>query len=330
MDENYADAIYKLLAHAEEDLKAAKVLYENELMLQSVYHLEQASEKILKAYLIGVLIYPMKFAVDVAENVSTAEKFRDVHIWLKRAVYNYLVPKKLGHDFSGFLKDFLPRLYKAYCSGRLIAYVNATLRSLFSRVKMSKEHIIVESMKQGVAREVAEKLYNLIIHVLSQLAPTTIGEDIRRKFCEKAKLDFVSPLEKLSKEEKPCLQVTTLFVEYAEEVAERVYNEVISEYGEFLSRKTREVLEAVDLVDILSQRILEETVEGFLRSVTVDRFAVYMMLPLHFCLLKYYHATRYGEGTVPEEEFETIPHTIKTLSHIHGITKNLTSLSLQE
>lgn len=331
MDDSHADIINKLLKHAEEDLKAAKVLYENELMLQSLYHLEQASEKILKAYLIGVLLYPMKLIVDNAESVGTAEKFRDIHSWLKSATYNYMVPKNLGHTFSGFLKEFLPRLYKAYCSGRLVDYVNATLRTWLPRVRrMSKERIVAKFMEQGATREVAEKIYNLLIYVLSQPAPIAVGEDIRRKSCEKAKSDFGASLEKLGKEEEPCLEATTLFVEYVEKLAEKAYNQVVSEYRELLGQKIGEVLEAVGLSNILPKSILEEKIEDFLRNLVIGNIVIYMMLPLHFCLLKYYPATRYGEGTVPKEEFKTIPNTIKTLDHIHEITKTLTSLSLQD
>ncbi len=331
MDDSHADMVNKLLKHAKEDLKAAKVLYESELMLQSLYHLEQASEKILKGYLIGVMLHPMKTIVDSAEGAGTAEKFRDIHNWLKSATYNYIVPKNLGHTFSGFMKEFLPRLYKAYCSERLVDYVNATLRSWLPRVRrMGKERIVAKLMEQGAMRETAEKVYDLLIYVLSQPAPITIGDDIRRKSCEKARSDFGASLEKLREEEKPCLQATSFFVEYVEELAEKAYNQVVSEYRELLGQKIGEVLEAVGLSDILPRDFLEETIENLLRKLIIGNTVISATLPLHFCLLKYYHATRYGEGTVPKEEFEAIPNTIKTLGHIHDITRTLILLSLQD
>lgn len=43
-----------LLEKAWEDLRASKVLYEYGLKAQALAHLEQASEKILKAYLKGM------------------------------------------------------------------------------------------------------------------------------------------------------------------------------------------------------------------------------------------------------------------------------------
>ncbi len=330
MDDSYADTVNKLLKHAKEDLEAAKVLYENELMFQSLYHLEQASEKILKAYLIGVMFYPMKLIVDSAESVGTAEKFRDIHNWLKSATYNYMVPKNLGHAFSGFMKEFLPRLYRGYCSGRLVDYINATLKAWLPRVRISKERIVAKLMERGATREIAEKAYDLLIYVLSQPAPIAIGEDIQRKSCEKARSDFGASLEKLREEEKPCLQATTFFVEYVEELAGKAYNQVASEYRGLLGQKIGEVLEAVGLSDILPRDFLEETIEDLLRKLVIGNTVIYAMLPLHFCLLKYYHATRYGEGTVPKEEFEAIPNTIKTLGRIHEITRTLISLSLQD
>jgi len=50
LDQNNIVIANKFLEIAKEDLKAAEVLYVNELMRPSLYHLEQASEKILKAY----------------------------------------------------------------------------------------------------------------------------------------------------------------------------------------------------------------------------------------------------------------------------------------
>ncbi len=330
LNDGYADIIDRLLKHAEEDLKAAKVLYDNELMLQSLYHLEQASEKILKAYLIGVLLYPMKLIVDNAESLGTAGKFRDIHGWLKSSIYNNIVPKNLGHAFSGFMKEFLPHLYKGYCSGRLIDYVNATLRAWLPRVRMSKERIIAKLVEQGATKEVAEKVYNLLINVLSQPAPIAIGEDIRRKSCEKARSDFGASLEKLGDEEKPCLQAAALLVEYVEELAEKAYTQVTTEYRGLLGQKIGEVLEAVGLSDILPRDLLEETIEYLLRKFVIGNIVIYTTLPLHFCLLKYYNATRYGEGTVPKEEFEAIPNTIKTLNRLHELTRTLILLSLQD
>ncbi|MEM0241053.1 MAG: hypothetical protein QXP29_06290, partial [Candidatus Nezhaarchaeales archaeon] len=83
----------------------------------------------------------MKIVVDTAENIGTAGEFRDIHHRLKSAIYNYIVPRNLGHDFSRFLNRFLPWLYKAYCSERLVEYVNATLKAWLQRVIINKERV---------------------------------------------------------------------------------------------------------------------------------------------------------------------------------------------
>ena len=136
-------------------------------------------------------------------------------------------------------------------------------------------------------------------------------------------------LEKLREEDTPCLQATTLFVDYVVELAEEAYNQAISEYREVLDQKIGEVLEVVGLSDIFLKNLLEERIENLLRNLIVGNIVIYMMLPLHFCLLKYYNATRYGGGTVPKEEFENIPNAINTLGRIHEITRTLVLLSRQ-
>lgn len=330
MPSNHVDVADRLLKHAEEDLEAAKVLYERGLMLQSLYHLEQASEKTLKAYLIGIWFYPMKEVVDTAENIGTAEKFRDIHYQLKSAIYNYIVPRNLGHDFSRFLNRFLPWLHEAYCSERLVEYVNVTLKAWLQRVTINKERVIAKLMEQGTTREMAEKVYSLLVYILSQPAPITIGGDIRRKSCDKARLDFGTSLERLKREDRLCLQATTLFIDYVMKLAEEAYNQTILEYREVLDQKIREVLEPLGLSNIFPENFKNFLIKDLLRSLIVGNIVIVMTLPLHFCLFKYYNATRYGEGTVPKEEFENIPNAINTLRHIHRITTTLISLSRQD
>ncbi|MEL9908249.1 MAG: hypothetical protein QXJ03_02950 [Desulfurococcus sp.] len=305
--------------------------YERGLMLQSLYHLEQASEKTLKAYLIGIWFYPMKIVVDTAENIGTAGEFRDIHHRLKSAIYNYIVPRNLGHDFSRFLNRFLPWLYKAYCSERLVEYVNATLKAWLQRVIINKERVIAKLMEQGTTREIAEKVYSLLVYIFSQPAPITIGGDIRRKSCDKARLDFGTSLEGLKREDRPCLQATTLFIDYVMKLAEEAYNQAILEYREVLDQKIRkEVLEPLGLSDIFPKNFTNSLIKDLLKSLIVGNIVIVMTLPLHFCLFKYYNATRYGEGTVPKEEFENIPNVIDTLRHIHRITITLISRSRQD
>jgi len=55
-----------------------------------------------------------------------------------------------------------------------------------------------------------------------------------------------------------------------------------------------------------------------------------MTFPLHFCLFEYYDVVRYGEGTVPQEEFDAIPEVINTLEYVYEMMKTLLSLSLYE
>jgi len=344
LDQNNIVIANKLLEIAEEDLKAAEVLYVNELMRPSLYHLEQASEKILKAYLIGVLLYPMKFIVDNAEKVGTAGKFGEVHKTLKQA-NNYIDPKNFGHDFSGFTKKFLPELFKRYCSKELVDYATATTKAWLNSMGMNKERIIDKLVKQGATREVAEKVYNLFFDILAQedkKGKDNREEDKKGELCEKAKSEFGASLEKLKNEEEPCLENTARSIK--DESAEEIYNDFISKYRELLDKdkkdkdkkigeidkKIGEILGATSLNDILSKSFPEEKTGEFLRNFVKSNVLIFMMVPLQFCLSKYYNATRYGEGTVPEKEFEAIPITIEKLNHIYEITRSLISLSLQD
>lgn len=134
---------------------------------------------------------------------GTAGKFRDIHGLLKSAIY--IVLKKSVIPSADSWRDFF-HTYLKQLFGKVVDYVNATVRAWLPRVRMSKKCIVAKLMEQRASGEVAEKVYNLVIHVLSQPVPIAIGEDIRQKLCEKARPDFGVSLEKPGKEEEPCLE----------------------------------------------------------------------------------------------------------------------------
>jgi len=285
----------------------------------------------LKAYLIGFMFYSMKFVVDLAERVDVANNFRDVHIRLKSLIYNYIVPKNLGHALSGFMEKFLPFFFEAYCSGRLLNYVNATLKSLTPLIKDSKEHLIKNLMLRGATKEVAEKAYGLLYQVFTQKpALITVNEDVKVKSCSEAEKNFGVFLRAPKEWREPCLKATTLLIEYVKNLAEEAYTQAISDYKELLNKSIGELLESSKLSNILPKKILEEAVEDYLRITLIGNIIIIMAFPLHFCLFKYYDAVRYGEGAVPQEEFDAIPEAINTLEYVYEMIKTLLSLSSYE
>jgi len=144
----------------------------------------------------------------------------------------------------------------------------------------------------------------------------------------KGKVRVRGILRKAEKQEKPCLEKTTPYIE--DESAEKAYNDIISKYNrELLGKKIGEILGAASLNDILPKSILEEKIEELLKFLIISNVLIFMMVPLQFCLSNYYNATLYGDGTVPEEEFKAIPITIEKLNHLHELTRSLISLSLQ-
>ncbi|MEM3974625.1 MAG: hypothetical protein QW320_09685, partial [Ignisphaera sp.] len=268
----------------------------------------------------------LSFVTEIAEKINTSEKFRDVHNLLKR-ISGYVDPRKLGHEFRGFLKDFT-NLFESWCSGRLIDYMNSTLSQIPTSLAKSKERIIEGGVEEGaMPREAAEKLIDLIVSYYSQPVPIVM-DDTRKSLCMDAQSIFGRYLESINTAER-CLELTTQFVEKVEEQAETVYNRVLREYEASLlvTMKIKELLSGLaELAGLipLPKALSEKRLEELLKIIVVDNLDVFMSIPLHICLSRYYNDVRYGK--VQEDELKTLPDVIRLLRNIHEKTENIFSL----
>ena len=168
--DDVARLVEGLLDKAREDLEASRILYERGLKASALNHLEQASEKILKAYFIGYLIDFLRFIYELAEQANAQEFNRDIHRLVKQAVKQYAIPKHLGHDFNAFLNEFLPKLYVGVCGGIFASYFRYSIaHSFIPYVSRYRERILATLMEEGLDRVQAEKLPDAVIRIVHQV-----------------------------------------------------------------------------------------------------------------------------------------------------------------
>jgi len=295
--------VNKLLDLARDDIRASEILYKEKIIPLSFFCLEQASEKILKAYFMSYFVFPLKSVVEIAEKVGTNNKFRKLHSKLKK-VNNFIQPKSYGHEITPFFDNFISDLYNAYCRGTFNMYVENTLR----KATETKEQVLEKMMNKGYTRDEAERTYQLI-NALLPLLPLLSSDIIRKQSCNKEK--FMGSLKQLRKIKHPCLKIAIQpFLEYEQK---------LSDYKDMLDKKIDEFMEIIN-VDIIPEQY-KITVKDALK-IFLDSAIMFMLIPLHLCLREYYNA-RYGDVEIPEEEIEAVPLVIEKIKHAHEIVNEI-------
>jgi len=321
-----------LLDKAKEDLKASKILYEYDLKAQALNHLEQASEKILKAYFIGYIIDFLVFVYKIAEQAKAYEVYRSIHQLVKQAVRNYSIPKNLGHRFDAFLNKFMPKLYESVCGGEFADYYEYSVKNgLIPYIKKKRKIIIEAFMEEGLTREQSEKLLDIAIEYMMQAPGILRSEKTRSSLCNSDNVkNFGYSLEELRKSKEPCLKAALQFYDFVSKTIKRYFREEMLKNKtmiEDLEKAKRALNQLAEYTEIGLFEKYAKNIDSFLYNIVRGNMLVYMILPLHYCLVKYYEATRYPDKRVSEEilekEYNEIPNAIKTLEEVHDIVKKL-------
>jgi len=164
------------LDKASEDIKAAEILYRENLKDLAIFHLEQASEKILKAYVIGFLLKALKSFLIIYEFTEKAgalqEKIPDNYKRLQQRtkdVINQLAyPKKLRHNLIEFLDKQLKDLYENMCKEGLEEYLKFLGNAFVTALYKQKQKLIEKLLNEGLTPEQAESEVNSDINSVSQ------------------------------------------------------------------------------------------------------------------------------------------------------------------
>lgn len=329
------DSIVKgLLDKAWEDLRASRILYDNGLKALALNHLEQASEKILKAYFLGYIIDFLVFLYRIPERAGAYNVYRSMHQLVKHAVRNYSIPKNLGHRFDAFLNKFMPKLYESMCGGEFADYYEYSVKNgLIPYIEKHRGAVIGILVEEGLTREQAGKLVDVAIEYLKQAPGTLRSDKTRSSLCKNDNArKFGRSLEELRRSKEPCLKATLQFYEFVSETVERYFREEVMKNKtliEDLEKARRALKQLAEYTEIDLFEKYGENIDTFTYSVVRGNILVYMILPLHYCLVKYYEATRYPDKEIPEEvlekEYSEIPDAITVLEEVHSIVKELAS-----
>jgi len=323
-----AELARRFLERALEDIKASEVLFNDGLKFSTLQHLEQASEKILKAYFIGFLINSLEFVYQIAERAGASKVYRSIHQLIARAVHHYSVPKHFGHELTGFLNDLLPKLYEGYCGGEFAKYVDYSIkRILIPFISERKQSFIEKLVNAGLTRDRAEKVLEIIVDLLTQIPGVIRDSELQKDLCSKRVEDvigFIDALEKIKESEKSCLHATVMLFRLINEHLAKYINEKIRDPEtlsaiEYAKKLLSEMSEVANLLGI--KLPFKEVKLDELLNYIRGNMVILMALPLHSCLVKYYEPSRFPEKDIPEEEFKAIPDALSTIKEIYNIVK---------
>jgi len=328
------------LRKAWDDLKAARILDREGLKDLAIYHLEQASEKILKAFFIGFLIDCLGFLTqicDVARRTgiipaNLLSKYRKLHNLISSIVKQYRHPRMFGHDFTEFLDEWLRKLYQELCYGDFGGYLELVLlKGFIPLLNKRKQRILDELVSEGLSAEQAENVLNFVISSLTEFFKHHVtfikSLDFRVKICsgKSGELGSVKEvLEKIEESREPCIHAGVELCRIVDEKFRSILGETLE--------KNHEVVEAFEkaektLREIATQIGPSTLEQGDLKTFMINLLRGIMLLAplltLHFCLYKYHKSSRYPEGAIPVEEYKAIPETIELLEKVHELVEHL-------
>jgi len=318
----------RFLERALEDMRASEVLFNDCLKFSALQHLEQASEKILKAYFIGFLINSLESIYQIAELAGASKAYRSIHQLIARAVHHYSIPKHFGHELTRFLNDLLPKLYEGYCGGEFAKYVDYSIkRFLIPLINERKQLFIEKLVNAGLARDRAEKVLEIIVNLLTQMPGIIRDGELKKGLCSKQAenvIGFIDALEEIKESGKPCLHATVMLFRFVNEHLTKYIDEkmrdpeilTVIEYAKKLLSEVSEVANQLGIKLPFKEVKLDELL-NYIRGNMV----ILMALPLHSCLVKYYEPSRFPEKDIPEEEFKAIPDALSTIKEIYNIVK---------
>jgi len=274
------------LDKASEDIKAAEILYSENLKELAIFHLEQASEKILKAYFIGFLGVPFKYLLGMYEfakgtgafPAKIPDNYKEPHQKIKDIINQLTNPKNLGHDLAKFLdKELRDLLCKAGFEEYLEFLGNGFVNALYKQ----KQKLIEKFLKDGLNPEQAESEVNSSINSLTQfleLLTTSIktSNSINAMCKEEARssLNNKESLKEMEKSLGPCIHGEV-----------ETYKSIITKYRDLIGK----ALKKEPQVSQSANNILTSSTDSnYEYLITLESFydgiAPIFMLPLHLCL----------------------------------------------
>jgi len=331
-----------LLEKALEDLEATEVLYyysKKDLKELAIYHLEQASEKIIKAFFIGFIIDGLSYilhAYDIAEragsiSINSLSRYEELHQLIKNTVDGFKDPKRYGHNLK-LLDELLKQVHKEFCSGDFGGYLELVfIKGFIPALHAQKQKVVEELVSKGLSIEQSEDLFNFIIGSLTSFFKQYIAfiksPDFESKVCGDrfGRLDVVKKAsEKIKKSLEPCIHTSVEVSKSIDKIVKSILEKTLEGSPEAVQAFEKA---EISLRDITSQIGLPTLGKSDLKTFIVNLLRgivlVTSILPLHFCLLKYHEVSRYSKGGIPAEEHQAVPEAIELLKEVYGVVEHL-------
>jgi len=306
------------LDKALEDIRASEILYRENLQDLAIFHLEQASEKILKAYAISFL----SAEGSVVISINVPNKYEKIHKRIKEIISQLHKPKNLNHDIINFLNKKFGNLYYDMCKADFEGYLEFLLNSSVTALNKQKSMLKRWFLSKGLNEEQAENGANSFIsfnsQIINQLITYIKNSNLKNNICEE-KVKKLIPSEKLLNEimesSEPCLYNKL-----------GTYQSITKELRDLIKKaidSNPKVIEVIGDIFMSPKLIDDENLKTLIQDLLYNIVSPIFLPLLHICLNKYYSISRYPEGKIPEEEYKAVPETIELLKKVHKSVEDL-------
>lgn len=311
----------ELLRKAKEDIDTAKLIlpHRQDLLAQSLYHIQQAIEKTLKVFLIGFYVNPILDISEIAEKCSDITgKYRRTSQILKK-FRDLKEPEKLGHEV---LTEKATEALKELAEGLddILEYISYVYIECINKYK---DKLISYLTNEGLSYDQADQLYNNMVTIIKS---SVKGIKEARRSNIKLSSDSVKGIKKLRP--KPCYPCLRTAIER--------YDKIKNLYEQALNRSIKEldlytkIQNAEKELNNIQPSILREVNKGvlgvvkfFIDTVIKDVFKEFIAsLEVYPCLLNYENVgTRYPSRSclrVSDEDLSAVPEVLVIAENLYN------------
>ena len=310
----------KFLDYAYEDLESARILLSHNIRRNALLLTQQALEKALKAYYLGVFINLFDLLKTLERNYEKKliPRFRK-EMEFNKSIRQLSKPKSIGHELRPMIKR-LDELLKAFggvheSELNLQGYIATLIRYLSKKLRSKRcLHLLI---KKGISESDARRVIDAACMFINEAADLMVK--FRIKPYEGATLhEVLSQIKGMgTKEGKlvPCIKFTSMLYYNQINALNKLYSEVLS--------KNVDMDKLLNIVNKV-HNIPKETIVSLSMKVIKSVIECNAVLALFTCLYRYFEPCRYPDKPPPlEEDLNSLEEALKITEHIIHSLKEL-------
>ena len=299
----------KFLGEAVVDVAVVEKLKDDfSLRRRSLFHLQQACEKALKAYFITVFVSAL---VILSQITSSEDKklFGEAYKIL-REINRLKKPKEFRHDFEKFFK-YMDRFNRSFSSGKMRKYLLYLIKRIRKDFEKHREQFL-----KAITRKF-KLSYDKAIVVLDLMVNTL---EMASKFIEQYKFTYKPVRFRRQNSFAPCIyDASKCYLEISEKIDtefDKILDNALAKNRKIVEEVERHLEKLIEIFPELEKFIRVRSIPETLKYIK-NCFKPLFAIPLHLCLSRYEQSSRYPDVSQPcEKEIEAIEIGLKAVKNL--------------